>query len=162
MTAAAALLERRAAALATPPRANASAALLEVVAFCLGSETYALESGYVFAVFRLAEMALLPGAPAPVHGVTLWNGELTTVLDVRSILGISASALNDLARVIVVGADRPAFGILADSVEGIRRFAAEAIHAREAVAGVATGYVTAMTTDAVLVLDAERLLHLSH
>jgi len=157
-----ALLERRAAALATPAPASASAALLEVVVFRLGSETYALESTYVFAVFRLVELALVPGAPPPVYGVTLWNGELITVLDVRGVLGISATPLDDLARVIVVGDDRPAFGMLADSAEGIRRFAPEALHVPETVAGVDTGYVTAMTNDAVLVLDAERLLHLSH
>lgn len=162
MTTTSVLLERRAAALATPARASASAALLEAVVFRLGPETYALESAYVFAVFRLTELARVPGAPPPVHGVTLWNGELITVVDVRGVLGISATALNDLARVIVVGADRPAFGMLADLVEGIRRFPPEALHAAGTAAGAATGYVTAMTTDAVLVLDAERLLHLSH
>lgn len=153
------LLDQRAKALATPaapPRLDG----IEVVAFALGSERYAVESRYVLAVFRLAELALLPGAAPPVVGVTAWRGDLLTVVDLRSALGIPASGPGDLNRVIVLGDAQPVLGVLADDVTGAASLSAAVI--REPPDGIAAQreYLRGVAPEALLVLDGQKLLDL--
>ena len=83
---------------------------MEAVTFTLAGETYALESCYAYEVFRLSTFARLPSKTPLAFGVTVWRGHLLTILDIRSVLGLSVTALSDLARVIVVGQNRPEFG----------------------------------------------------
>ncbi|MGH7591357.1 MAG: chemotaxis protein CheW [Gemmatimonadales bacterium] len=155
-----ALLEERARVLArsavSPPAGDA----VELLTFALANEVYAVESRYVVAVFRLTDLSPLPGAEPPVCGVTGWRGELLTILDLRAVLGLSVNALNDLSQVIVLGAERPAFGILADGVRELVTIPASAV--REPPEGMAANraYLRGLTGDAVLVLDGGGLLRL--
>lgn len=155
-----AVLEERARALARPVTSESDAGTIEVVTFVLANEAYAVESRYVIEVFRLVDLALLPGAAPPVFGITAWRGGLLTVLDLRPLLGVSAAALNDLSRVLVLGATGRSAGILADAVEADVRLRAATV--REPPDGVAAQreYLLGVTGDAVLVLDAGKLLRL--
>jgi purine-binding chemotaxis protein CheW len=155
-----AVLEERARALARPVGTAAPIDELEAVTFALANERYAIESRYVFEVFRLEDLSPLPGAEPPVFGVTAWRGELLTILDLRGALGLSVTALHDLSRVIVLGEERPAFGILADAVHELVTLPAAQV--REPPEGVAAKreYLRGVTADAVLVLDAEQLLRI--
>lgn len=157
-----AVLEERARALARPPDGGVAGERLEVVRFVLANERYAMPSRYVFEVFRLRELVPLPGARAPTYGLTAWRGDLLTIVDLRPVLGLPVGALNDLSRVIVVGADHPAFGILADAVLDL--VSIDAADVREPTDGAAAerDYVRGMTSEAVLVLDGERILRLLH
>jgi purine-binding chemotaxis protein CheW len=155
-----AVLEERARALARPLRTPAPIDDLEAITFALANERYAIESRYVFEVFRLEDLSPLPGAKPPVFGVTAWRGELLTILDLRTVLGLRVTALNDLSRVLVLGTDRPAFGILADAVHDVVRLSGSEV--RQPPEGVAANreYLRGVTTNAVLVLDAEQVLRL--
>jgi purine-binding chemotaxis protein CheW len=154
-----ALLDERARLLARPVAAAVTADV-ELVTFALASERYALESRYVVEVLRLADLALLPGAQPPVIGVTAWRGGLLTILDLRPLLGVANEALNDLGRVIVLGESHAVLGILADAVQDLIGVAASAI--REPPQGVAVRreYLRGVTGEALLVLDAGKLLRL--
>lgn len=151
------VLEERARALARPA-APPSGETLELITFTLANETHAVESRYVVAVFRLTDLSPLPGAEPPVFGVTAWRGELLTILDLRAALGLSVAALNDLSRVIVLGEERPVFGILADAARELVTLPASAV--RDPPEGVAANreYLRGVTAEAVLVLDAKELL----
>ncbi|MGA2383536.1 MAG: chemotaxis protein CheW [Gemmatimonadales bacterium] len=155
-----ALLEERARVLARPVERRAVSGTFEAVSFVLADERYAIESRFVVAVFPLADLALLPGAKAPVLGVTAWRGGLLTVLDLRPLLGLSTAALNDLGRVIAMGEARAAFGILVDAVLETRSLRESEV--RELPDGVAVrrDYVRGVTGDALVVLDGGRLLRL--
>lgn len=114
------ILEERARHLAKrPATANAPTFGVDVVSFSVARERFAIESRFVFAVFHLHELVPLPGARAPVVGVTRWRGDVLTVLDLRRVLGGTGRALDDLARVVVVGASNAAFGVLADTVDDL-------------------------------------------
>lgn len=154
------VLEERARALARPVAQPSSGDTLELLTFALANEVYAVESRFVAAVFQLIDLSPLPGAKPPVCGVTAWRGDLLMILDLRASLGLSVAALNDLSRVIVLGEERPAFGILADAVRELVNLPASAV--REPPQGVAAQreYLRGVTGDAVLVLDAEQLLRM--
>ncbi len=154
------VLEERARRLAQVPAAAPEGDTLEVITFALANETYAIESRYVLEVFRLVDLSPLPGAEPPVYGVTAWRGMLLTVLDLRPVLGLSVAALNDLSRVIVLGEQRAAFGILVDAAWELVRLPASSI--RKAPAGLAAQpeYIHGITDEAVLILETVHLLHL--
>lgn len=154
------MLEERARALARPAVPPSAGDTLELITFALADEVYAIESRCVLALVPLADLSPLPGAEPPVFGVTVWRGGLLTILDLRRVLGLSVAALNDLSRLIVLGENRPAFGILADAVHDLVALPTSAV--RQPPEGVAARreYLRGVTADAVLVLDAERLLHL--
>jgi len=152
------VLEERARVLARPLATPASGERLEVVTLALAGERYAVESRHVVEVFKLRDLALLPGAEPPVFGATAWRGGLLTVLDLRPVLGLPAAALDDLGHVVVLGGERPAFGILADAVHDAVSLAASAV--REPPEGVAVKreFLRGVAYGALLVLDAEKLL----
>jgi purine-binding chemotaxis protein CheW len=152
------ILERRAARLAEPIVTDEKGDTYQVITFRLGSETCAIDARFVLNVFRLRGLALLPGAPAPVHGVTMWRGEVLTLLDLRGMLGMSTGALTDLGRVIVLGRSRAAFGFLADSVSGVRALSRGEVHASPGQTVGRHALVHGITSDAILVLDGEQVL----
>ena len=153
------VLEERARELATavigPDRSDER---LEVMTFALAGQSYAIESRYVVEVFRLRDLAILPGAQPPTVGLTGWRGRLLTLLDLRQILGLSTSTLNDLGYVIVLGGERPAFGILADTVREMIALATSDVRLPRDGVTVNRKYVRGVAGDALPVLDAQELL----
>jgi purine-binding chemotaxis protein CheW len=133
---------------------------LEVVTFTLAGETYAIESRYVIEVFRLRELTPLPGARPPISGLTAWRGDLLVVLDLRAALGLPATSLNDLGRVVVLGRERHAFGILADAARDVAALDASGLRAPPEGSKAREGIVRGMTSDAVLLLDGDAVLRL--
>lgn len=152
------VLEERARALARPVAPPPAGDMLELMTFALANEVYAVESRYVAAVFRLTDLSPLPGAKPPMFGVTAWQGELLTILDLRAALGLSLAALNDLSRVIVLGKDRPAFGILADAARELVTLPAWEVRDPPDWVAAQREFLRGVTADAVLVLDAVKLL----
>lgn len=154
-----AVLDARARALARPV-ATTPTGQLDVLTFELARERYGIESRFVQAIFPLRQIAPLPGASAPIHGVTGWRGKLLTVLELRAMLGLSLDSLNDLARVIVLGHPHPVFGILADAVHTIVPVALAGLHPLPVTAGSHRKYLRGITADALQILDVTELLHL--
>jgi purine-binding chemotaxis protein CheW len=114
----------------------------------------------VLEVFRLADLAVLPGAAAPVSGLATWRGELLVVLDLRRALGLPAAGLQDLSRVVVVGSRQAAVGLLADEARGVIRVPAKDLTNVPEGLAVNRNYVQGITGDAVLVLRVDALLEL--
>lgn len=154
------ILEERARRLAKPAGGDVVAAFgVEMLAFSVGRERYAVESRYVFAVARLTDLVPLPGARIPVVGLTRWRGDVLTVLDLRRVVGGAPGALDDLGRVIVLGRTAPEFGVLADSATHIMTIDPSQLHAPPADRNTeATHLLRGVTGDAVHVLDAAALM----
>ena len=154
------ILEERARRLAIRLGANVSATFgVEMLAFTVGRERYAVESRFVFAVVHLADLVPLPGAGAPVVGLTRWRGDVLTVLDLRRVVGGAPRALDDLGRVIVMGGKVPEFGVLADVLDGLVSIDPSALHPlREGRVVEIPGLIRGVTSDAVHVLDAAALI----
>ncbi|MEO7454810.1 MAG: chemotaxis protein CheW [Gemmatimonadaceae bacterium] len=153
------LLAQRARALARPLASDSRSDGRLVVHFTLGGERLVLEARWLLGITKLATLAALPGAEPPVRGVTVWRGELLTVLDIRSVLGISTAGLSDLTRVLVVGERRPRFGLLVDTVGDAVDLSDVGLLPAPA-GSLARDYLLGVTADAGLVLDGARLLQL--
>lgn len=138
---------------------RASAATVEMLGFTVGRERYAIESHFVVAVMQLVDLVPLPGAQAPVIGVTRWRGDVLTVLDLRRVVGGAPRALDDLGRVIVVGETAAEFGVLADILDGLLSLDPTALHPLPSTRNVEIpGLLRGVTTDAIHVIDAPTLI----
>ncbi|MEP6494833.1 MAG: chemotaxis protein CheW [bacterium] len=154
------ILEARAHRLARRVDSEASAkTTAQMLGFTVGRERYAVGSRFVFAAVQLVDLVRLPGATAPVLGVTRWRGDILTVLDVRRAVGGLPSALDDLGRVIVIGESAPEFGILADTIDGLASFDPHDVHPVSANRQLGIpGLVAGVTSGGVHLLDAKILI----
>lgn len=151
-----AVLAARARALAVPRveyDPNAAADALDVLVFTLGDEHLAVSLTAIVAISRSAAVTPLPRAVSPVHGVTAWRGRPLTVLSLSSSAGPNADA-----RLIVLSGSRRAYvGLVVDGVEETRTLARSTLS--PAPPGPRQAMSLGMTSDALLVLDADALLN---
>jgi purine-binding chemotaxis protein CheW len=132
---------------------------VDMLTFALGRERFAVESRFVFAAFPLVELVPLPGATPPVVGLTRWRGDVLTVADIRRLVGLTAGALDDLARVIVIGDASPEIGILADTLSDIVSIDPTQLHPPTKVrADHAPTLLRGVTSDAISIIDVAALL----
>ena len=154
-----AIMARRAHALARKTAdASPPGETIDVLVFALGGERYAIETAFVHEVVRLGHCTPVPGAPDVVAGVTNHRGQILCVMDLRAILRAPGGVPTDPARMVVLGAGAPEFGVLADLTEGIVALHRTEILPAPAAAGGGTGCVRAVTPDALVMLDGTRLL----
>jgi purine-binding chemotaxis protein CheW len=155
-----AILEERARHLARPLASSAAKSFaVEALSFGLGREHYAVESSFVFAVFQLVEFVPLPGARRPVFGLTRWRGDVLTLIDLRGLVGSATHALDDLARVIVLGNGAPEFGLLADFVdEMVLVDPTQLFPPPSERSGEGAGMIRGVTAEGLQVLDATALI----
>lgn len=152
------LLRLRAAALARVPRRPRQGTTKQVILFRLGDEQFAVEAACVLQIAVLRELTPLPGAPAPLFGVTHWRGEVLTVLDLRAALGVRVSGLTDLGRIIVIDGPDRLFGVLADAVSDMLELDVDRIRPLPAEDAQRASLLRGVTDEAVLVIDSQALL----
>jgi purine-binding chemotaxis protein CheW len=151
------LLEERARVLARPLTVTRAQDIVTVLSFMLARERYAVESREVWAVFRLRHFTRLPSAEPPLFGLTSWRGDVLTLLDLRPLLGAPATALDDLAYVVVLGDRRATYGLLADSVQDLVDISRTSLRPAENEHSSRAAYVTGITPDALQLLNPSAL-----
>ena len=133
--------------------------ILELLTFQLGDEAFAIETHWVREVFRPGEVSVVPGVPSFLVGVTNLRGEVLAVMDLRRFFGSQASTVDEQRRVIVLGRERPEFGIVADLVDEVTtRRTDELLPVPASVSGQGRRYLKGVTADAMLIIDCELLL----
>ena len=152
-----AVLTERATALARRTTEVSRGEALDLVSFSAAAEVFAIEAMFVREVVRLRQLSSLPGAPPAVRGVTTYQGEILAVVDLLSLLGIDAPRLSDALWLLVLGRNVPEFGITADELHGSVLLGTEAL-LRPTAAQRASPFISAMTADAVAIIDGGALL----
>lgn len=155
------VLRARASALARAPRTFAQAERGDVsraIVFSLGNERYALATRHVLRVEVLNELMPLPGAAAPLYGLTQWRGDLLTLLDLRSVLGAGSRGIVDLGRMIVVEGPARRFGILVERLLDIATLDDRRLSALARDESREPSLLLGITDDAVLVIDDDALI----
>lgn len=97
------------------------------VLFVLDDMPYAVPMQNVLELQRLPRITPLPSVPDWLRGVTNLRGEVLSVVDLRTLLGLPAAEANASQRLIVVHStlEDIATGWIIDRVIGVRRLAAE-------------------------------------
>ena len=147
------ILRERARALARAAERPTAPGRSVLVFTCRGARL-GVDAVHAREILPLPPLAPVPRAPAYVAGLAQRRGEILMLVDVATLMRLSAEGLADMTKVVVIGAPRREVGLLADGVEGIEAIApaaiAPALDEVPFVAGVASG--------GVVLLDAEALL----
>jgi len=153
------ILGERARIAARPALEPDEAERLEILAFFLGGETYAVETSHVREVCRLKDLAAIPCTPPFVVGVMNLRGRILAIFDIGKLFELPSKGITELNRVIVMGDDDDEFGLLADSIEGVRKVsAADLQDGLPTLTGIRERFLKGVTGQGLAVLDGGRLL----
>jgi purine-binding chemotaxis protein CheW len=155
------VLDERARVLAqTPPEDLDSSEFIEVVTFDLGGERFALETRYVREILHAFDATPVPGAPDFLRSVTDLRGDVLAVMDISGLLNLPGTGPADQRPwLLVLGAERAEFGIIAHAVSEVTRLRVDRIHPPPgSVAGLARDFVRGVTADALIVLEGGVLM----
>ncbi len=156
-------LMARARALARPEAsADEVRPSVAVVEFRLGPDRYAVGLEHLRGVFIAETLAPLPGVPCFVHGITLFRGNVLSVLDVPCILGLEPGdhpSMQQGPAVVVLGNSSMTFGLLAEEVLGMRTVPEDEIQPQALrLEGERAARVLGVTGDGMVVLNGAALL----
>lgn len=134
---------------------------LEVVEFLLAQEQYGIETRYVREVYPLKDYTPVPCTPPFVLGLINVRGQAVSVIDLKKFFDMPEKGLTDLNKVIIIHDDktRMEFGILADSILGVRRIAASDIQdSLPALIETREDYLKGVTEEQLVLLDGKKIL----
>lgn len=132
---------------------------VEVLAFKVAGESYAFESTWVAQVSAMMPITPIPGVPNFIVGVVGLNGGVIAVIDLRSLLALPLTELVEPAVLVVVRGEGREFAVMAESLEGVRRYPRAALgNCLPALARLDVSYLCGVAPDNTVVLDARRLL----
>jgi purine-binding chemotaxis protein CheW len=153
------ILEARARAAAKPPARPDNVVRLEVLAFSLAMETYAIETCHVLEVCQLKDLTAVPCTPAFVAGVMNLRGRIVAIVDLRRFFDLPDRGLTELNRVIVLAGGENEFGVLADSIDGVRSVAVSDMQdGVPTLTGIRARLLKGLTGQMLAVLDGSLLL----
>jgi purine-binding chemotaxis protein CheW len=96
-----------------------TATAIQLVAFCLGSQTYALRLESVERIIPAVEVTPLPEAPEAILGVINLQGKIVPVLDVRARFRLPKRQINLSDQLVVASTEMRTVAFIVDSVIGI-------------------------------------------
>ncbi len=155
------VLRERAAAMAKPllPASTRKADALELLVFSLAGEQYAFETAFVAQAWPLPGVTPIPGTPDHVVGIVAVEGEIMSVIDLRSLLDLPLSGLAEPTTMIALKDDAMEFCVLAEGIAGIEYADQDDLqHDLPTLGGNETTYLKGVTARRIAVLDAEQLL----
>jgi purine-binding chemotaxis protein CheW len=145
------VLAQRAQALAQAREQEKAAESLEVVAFRVGGERYAVPIGRVDEILEIKGLCPLLGAPRHVLGALVARARIVPVLDLRQLLGLEGGGISDLTKVVAVAEGEELLGLAVEDVEGKMELK------KTSEASVASGPFLMVTADRLAVLDVSKL-----
>jgi purine-binding chemotaxis protein CheW len=148
-----AILAERARSLASAREQTRSATMLEVVAFRVGGERYAVPIGKVDEILEIKGLCPLLGAPRHVLGALVARSRVLPVLDLRQVLGLKGGGMSDLTKVVALTEGEELFGVAVEEVEGKLE-----LPRPDESAQSPTGPFVFVASDRLAVLDVAQLL----
>jgi purine-binding chemotaxis protein CheW len=129
----------------------------EVITFRLGESGFSVPAQYVREVQPLTSWTPLPTTPSFVFGLVNVRGKILSAIDLRPLLDMKQTAVKENAFLLIVGAHGTEIGVLADSVDEVRRGDRELSPTLSAVAGHGMPWVLGLDKSLNLVIDPPQL-----
>jgi len=155
-----AILKSRARVLAEPPAsAGQNEERVDVLEFLLANETYAIETSFIAETFPLTDFTPLFCTPPFVLGIINVRGRIVSIVDMRRFFDLPIVGLANLNRVIIVRDGKMEFGILADSIVGIRSLLRQELQpSLPTLTGIRDEFLAGVTGDRLALLDMGKIL----
>ena len=94
---------------------------IQVVMFKLGDEVFGIDVHQVREIIKAKAYAKVPNAPYFIEGVINLRGQITPIVNIKSLLGIQSENISDNARIVITEVDSENVGLIVDSVLGVNR-----------------------------------------
>ena len=121
------------------------ASTVEVVEFILGGERYALDIHLVREIVEMLQITPIPRAPSYISGVINLRGEITNIMNLNTLLGLTNQEVRDNQKIIVLVPEVVSgsnIGIIVDDVTGVLQIAeADVERLGEGLATEVSGFV---------------------
>ena len=131
----------------------------DIIEFTLATENYGIDSAFVNEVYKLKDLTPLPGVPEYVLGIVSVRGNIIAVVDLKKFFNLPTKGLGELDKVIILSDSQMEFGILTDSVNGIKTiFQDELFPVPPSIKGIGGEYIEGITKDRLIILNAVKLL----
>ena len=144
----------------TPPRSLTQE--MEYSTFYVDNILLGVEIGQMEEINRQLEVTAVPHAPSFVRGVVNLRGEVVTVVDPRTILGLSPGEVSPTSRNVIVRHKGEQIGLLVDRIADVVRVSAGEMETPPAnVSGVEGRFfkgVYKLQSELLVVLDVEAAL----
>lgn len=138
---------------------NIETGLLNLLVFTLADESYAMEIRFVREICQLNELVPVPCTPGFILGMIHVRGEIVSVVDLKKIFDLPVKGLTELNKVIIIHNNTMEFGILADTIPGIRSIPSGSLQkSLPTLTGIREEYLLGVTRESLVVLDAGKLL----
>jgi len=96
--------------------------VVDILEFDLGGESYAMDIGIAREIVEMLPITPIPRAPAHVTGLLNLRGEITTIIDLHYLLGITPSRKRDEQKIMVLIPDafeNTSVGVIVDEVHSV-------------------------------------------
>lgn len=121
------------------------ASTVDVVEFELGGERYALDIQLAREIVEMIPITPIPRAPPYISGVINLRGEITNIMNLNTLLGLSNQEVRDNQKIIVLvheAAGGSNVGIIVDDVSSVTQVSEDEIeHMGERFASEFAGFV---------------------
>src|SRR5882724_4076907 len=117
-----AVLRERAQSYAKSAARASDEAVLDIIAFEIEGERFAVEIGGGAAATSLSGLTEMPGLPPYYLGLISHRGRVFPVIDVRTLMGRSRGAGKSLRYAVLTRSGRGALGLAASEILGIQRY----------------------------------------
>lgn len=96
--------------------------VVEILEFDLGGESYAMDIGIAREIVEMLPITPIPRAPSHVTGLLNLRGEITTIINLHHLLGITPSKKQDEQKIMVLVPDmfeNTSVGVIVDEVRSV-------------------------------------------
>lgn len=135
---------------------------LQLVAFCLQKEEFAIDIQKVREVLKITQITPLPQSPEFIEGVINLRGEVLPVVDLRKRFRLAGTGDSGKARIIIVEIEEGLVGLIVDSVTEVLHLAATAVEPPPRRLGVGkTEFIQGvgkLGDRLLIILDLEKIL----
>jgi purine-binding chemotaxis protein CheW len=160
-----AIWKRRALVLAEPIAAPTAGRTVQLLAFFLAGQRYAIEVSYVREIYPAAQFTAVPRAPEFIVGLFSARGRLISIIDLHAFLGLPQASRNNECKLIVVAVPELEVALIADQVSDVTTVFADQLepassahmpHLEEFIQGIGPGSLAVLNLPALL--SSKRLL----
>jgi purine-binding chemotaxis protein CheW len=96
--------------------------VVEILEFDLGGESYAMDIGIAREIVEMLPITPIPRAPSHVTGLLNLRGEITTIINLHHLLGISPAKERNEQKIMVLIPDafeNTSVGVIVDEVHSV-------------------------------------------
>ncbi|MDD3574002.1 chemotaxis protein CheW [Methanospirillum sp.] len=96
--------------------------VIEILEFDLGGESYAMDIGIAREIVEMLPITPIPRAPSHVTGLLNLRGEITTIINLHHLLGITPSKKPEEQKIMVFVPDmfeNTSVGVIVDEVRSV-------------------------------------------